>query len=79
MVMVKSPQCNVNQVADLIHSYIPTASMESNVGAELSFILPNEASDTFEALFTHLEENKKVLGISSYGASITTMEEVFIK
>ena len=79
MVMVKSPHCDVNSVADLIHSYIPNASMESNVGAELSFILPNEASDTFEDLFTCLEDSKEKLGISSYGASVTTMEEVFIK
>ncbi|XP_038064273.1 ATP-binding cassette sub-family A member 3-like [Patiria miniata] len=79
MVMVKSPLCDVRRVSDLIHSYIPSAAMESDVGAELSFILPNEASDKFEGLFTKLEESKEELGISSYGASLTTMEEVFIK
>ncbi|XP_022091487.1 ATP-binding cassette sub-family A member 3-like [Acanthaster planci] len=79
MVMVKSPQCDVAKVSNLIHSYIPSAALESDVGAELSFILPNEASDKFEGLFTELEESKDQLGISSYGASLTTLEEVFIK
>lgn len=33
----------------------------------------------FEALFTALEENQENLGISSFGVSITTMEEVFLR
>ena len=46
---------------------------------ELSYILPRERSDRFEELFTVLENNRKTLGITSFGASVTTMEEVFIK
>lgn len=48
-------------------------------GAELSFILPSEATGKFEELFTELEKNRSRLGIASYGASVTTMEEVFLK
>jgi len=48
-------------------------------GAELSFILPSEATGKFEELFTELETRRKDLGIASYGASVTTMEEVFLK
>lgn len=33
----------------------------------------------FELLFAELEMNRDELGISSYGASVTTMEEVFLK
>lgn len=33
----------------------------------------------FEALFSSLEENQENLGISSFGVSITTMEEVFLR
>nr|XP_031327040.1 ATP-binding cassette sub-family A member 3-like [Camelus dromedarius] len=33
----------------------------------------------FEALFNDLEKKQKELGIASFGASITTMEEVFLK
>ena len=48
-------------------------------GAELSFILPSEARGKFEELFLELETRRKELGIASYGASVTTMEEVFLK
>jgi len=58
---------------------VDEAQLESNVGAELSFILPRERSSQFENLFTDLEQNRKELGIDSFGASVTTLEEVFIK
>ena len=40
MVMVKLPECDVGKVTELIESYIPSAQLESNVSAELSYILP---------------------------------------
>ena len=46
---------------------------------ELSFILPRTSSHQFESLFTALEKRKDELGVVSYGASVTTMEEVFLK
>ena len=48
-------------------------------GAELSFVLPSEATDKFEGLFLELENRRQELGIASYGASVTTLEEVFFK
>lgn len=33
----------------------------------------------FELLFAELEMNREELGIASYGASVTTMEEVFLR
>ncbi|XP_019627958.1 PREDICTED: ATP-binding cassette sub-family A member 3-like [Branchiostoma belcheri] len=79
MVIVKQPGCHVSAVSKVVKSHIPHAKMESNVGAELSYILPTESSAQFEALFTEIEERKEELGIDGYGASITTMEEVFLK
>ena len=49
------------------------------LGAELSYILPRESSRNFSTLFSELETRRKELGIASYGASMTTMEEVFMK
>ena len=48
-------------------------------GAELSFVLPSEATGKFEGLFLELENRRQELGIASYGASVTTLEEVFLK
>ncbi|XP_036597535.1 ATP-binding cassette sub-family A member 3-like [Trichosurus vulpecula] len=79
LIMVKEPQCKIKKISQLIYQYVPNATMESNVGAELSFILPKENAERFEQLFTELEQNQQKLGISSYGTSVTTMEEVFLK
>ncbi|XP_043856125.1 phospholipid-transporting ATPase ABCA3-like [Dromiciops gliroides] len=79
MVMVKDHHCNLHEIENLIYGHIPNASLESNMGAELSFILPKENVHRFEALFEELEERQQELGISSFGASVTTMEEVFLR
>ncbi|XP_071130810.1 phospholipid-transporting ATPase ABCA3-like isoform X2 [Mytilus edulis] len=79
MVIVKDVTCDVNRVTEVIKSYVPSAEMENNVGAELSYILPHESSHKFEEMFTDIEENKTAYGIASYGASVTTMEEVFLR
>ncbi|XP_061455423.1 phospholipid-transporting ATPase ABCA3 [Rhineura floridana] len=79
MVMVKEPCCNLGEISRLIYHYVPKATLESNAGAELSFILPKESTHRFEALFTELEFRREELGIASYGASVTTMEEVFLR
>lgn len=42
MVMVKQPNCEVEEITELITSYVPNAILESNAGAELSYILPKE-------------------------------------
>ncbi|KAH9498375.1 ATP-binding cassette sub- A member 3 [Bulinus truncatus] len=79
MILVKQPECNVQRVISIVQQYIPTAELESNIGAELSFILPQNLVSHFESLFTELEQKQQELGISSFGASVTTMEEVFLK
>uniref|UniRef100_A0A5F8G8K6 ABC transporter domain-containing protein n=1 Tax=Monodelphis domestica TaxID=13616 RepID=A0A5F8G8K6_MONDO len=79
LIMVKEPQCQIKKVSQLINQFVPNATLESNVGAELSFILPKEDAHKFEDLFTELENKRKSLGIASFGTSVTTMEEVFLK
>lgn len=79
MVLVKEPHCNTRSVNDLIQSHVPTAEIESEHAGELSYLLPREKSSHFEQLFTELEMKQKELGVGSFGVSVTTMEEVFLK
>uniref|UniRef100_A0A673N6E8 ATP-binding cassette sub-family A member 3-like n=1 Tax=Sinocyclocheilus rhinocerous TaxID=307959 RepID=A0A673N6E8_9TELE len=79
MVIVKDAFCNVSEISRLVHMYVPDATLESTAGAELSYILPKESTSRFELLFAELEMNRDELGIASYGASVTTMEEVFLR
>uniref|UniRef100_A0A671SF71 ATP-binding cassette sub-family A member 3-like n=1 Tax=Sinocyclocheilus anshuiensis TaxID=1608454 RepID=A0A671SF71_9TELE len=76
MVIVKDAFCNVSEITRLVHMYVPDATLESSAGAELSYILPKESTSRFELLFAELEMNRDELGIASYGASVTTMEEI---
>uniref|UniRef100_A0A2K6EEP9 ATP binding cassette subfamily A member 3 n=1 Tax=Propithecus coquereli TaxID=379532 RepID=A0A2K6EEP9_PROCO len=79
MTLVKEPHCNPEGVSQLVYHHVPNATLESSAGAELSFILPKESTHRFESLFTKLEKKQKELGIASFGASVTTMEEVFLR
>uniref|UniRef100_A0A5F8GTK8 ABC transporter domain-containing protein n=1 Tax=Monodelphis domestica TaxID=13616 RepID=A0A5F8GTK8_MONDO len=79
MIIVKDSNCDVDKIFNIIQEYVPSATLESNTGAELSFILPKESTNRFEALFIRLENEQVDLGISSYGVSVTTMEEVFLR
>ncbi|XP_063137065.1 phospholipid-transporting ATPase ABCA3 isoform X6 [Rattus norvegicus] len=79
LVIVKTPDSDDGKISQLIKNYIPTAEMETNVAAELSFILPKEHTHRFAELFTDLEERQEELGISGFGVSMTTMDEVFFK
>ncbi|XP_048742335.2 phospholipid-transporting ATPase ABCA3-like isoform X2 [Ostrea edulis] len=79
LVMVKEPRCDVSKLLEIIQIHIPAASLDTEVGAELSFLLPTEGTSKFEGLFTELEEKGPKLGISSFGMSATTMEEVFLR
>nr|KAF6490078.1 hypothetical protein HJG59_010433 [Molossus molossus] len=79
IVMVKEPHCNVEKISKFMCYHIPSAILEKNIRNELSFLLPKDSTHSFEAMFTELEERQKELGIASFGASVTTMEEVFIR
>lgn len=79
MTMVKDASCDSSQVEHLVESLVPKAEQVTDVGAELSYILPSSATPSFPELFNKLETEKKTLGIVSFGISVTTMEEVFMK
>ncbi len=76
---MKEPTCTVERITDVLRKTIPDIEIEQNVGAELSYSLPDNKSNLFPDMFEELERRKVDLGIASYGASITTMEEVFMK
>lgn len=68
-------------IARLVTTHVPKAEKARRHGRELSFILPHNAVDNFAPLFSAIEQeinNRSKLGISSYGVSMTTLEEVFL-
>jgi hypothetical protein len=70
---------NSSGMIELIQSHIPDANLLTDVGAEMTFQLPFSASTKFQSLFRTIDARDKELGIESYGMSVTTLEEVFIR
>src|SRR3546814_5658489 len=59
---VCSSDLGVNHVADIekvVMSYVPTAEVLSNVGAEFSFRLPFAASSSFTEMFSELDRSEE--------------------
>ncbi|NWH74855.1 ABCA1 protein, partial [Piaya cayana] len=72
---------DVAQLLALIQKLVPGSRLVEDIGHEVLFILPySGAKDgTFGDLFRELDARVEELGISSYGISDTTLEEIFLK
>ncbi|XP_055529126.1 phospholipid-transporting ATPase ABCA1-like [Wyeomyia smithii] len=79
LICVKSQECDVGEVTELLRKYIPGLIVESSIGTELSYLLEEENSTHFQPMLEDLESNVKRLNILDFGISLTTLEEVFMK
>ncbi|KAK5577017.1 hypothetical protein RB653_001954 [Dictyostelium firmibasis] len=70
---------NVDQVTQFIREQIPDVTVLSNAGSEISFRLPTASLPIFSEFFKDFDENLSNFHIDSYGISVTTLEEVFLK
>ncbi|XP_009325277.1 PREDICTED: ATP-binding cassette sub-family A member 7, partial [Pygoscelis adeliae] len=71
----------VAQLSVLIQKLVPGSRLVEDIGHEVLFVLPySGAKDgAFGDLFRELDARLGELGISSYGISDTTLEEIFLK
>ncbi|XP_031346756.1 ATP-binding cassette sub-family A member 3-like isoform X2 [Photinus pyralis] len=79
LILDKSPECNIESVTALLGKYIPNITATSNIGSELTYILNESYNNVFESMLGELEQKSVGLGVRSYGVSLTTLEEVFMK
>ncbi|MGH0121051.1 UNVERIFIED_CONTAM: hypothetical protein FKN15_049426 [Acipenser sinensis] len=72
---------DVTLISNLILKHVPKARMVEDFGHELTYILPYESAKdgAFVELFHEIDDRLSDLGISSYGVSDTTLEEIFLK
>ncbi|XP_061088077.1 ATP-binding cassette sub-family A member 5 isoform X2 [Conger conger] len=68
----------VDRITALVKQHIATAQLSRQQEAELTYTLPFESMDMFSGLFSELD-CRPDLGISSYGVSMTTLEDVFLR
>lgn len=59
MTIEKTANCDSEQVAELVKDFVEEAEKDSDVGAELSFILPSSSSGSFPGLFDSLEGERE--------------------
>ncbi|KAM9137819.1 phospholipid-transporting ATPase ABCA1 isoform 1-T2 [Pangshura tecta] len=72
---------DVSVISNLIMKHVPEARLVEEIGHELTYVLPYEAAreGAFVELFHEIDDRLSDLGISSYGISETTLEEIFLK
>uniref|UniRef100_W5N0J6 P-type phospholipid transporter n=1 Tax=Lepisosteus oculatus TaxID=7918 RepID=W5N0J6_LEPOC len=72
---------DVALISGVILKHVPKARLVEDFGHELSYVLPYEAAKegAFVELFHEIDDRLSDLGISSYGISDTTLEEIFLK
>ena len=61
MTLVKEPSCDSAAVTQLVQSHVRGAEQMTDVGAELSYVLPSTASSHFPQLFDDLEGKRPFL------------------
>uniref|UniRef100_A0A4W6FFI7 ATP binding cassette subfamily A member 4 n=1 Tax=Lates calcarifer TaxID=8187 RepID=A0A4W6FFI7_LATCA len=82
----KSTCCSVSfpclfiLITSLIHHHVPEAKLIEMIGQELTYLLPNKGFKhrAYASLFRELEETLADMGLSSFGISDTSLEEVEI-
>uniref|UniRef100_A0A669CX28 P-type phospholipid transporter n=1 Tax=Oreochromis niloticus TaxID=8128 RepID=A0A669CX28_ORENI len=69
---------DVSLISNVIFKHVPEARLVEDLGHELAYVLPYQAAKdgAFVELFHELDDRLTDLGISSYGISDTTLEEV---
>uniref|UniRef100_H2LLX9 P-type phospholipid transporter n=1 Tax=Oryzias latipes TaxID=8090 RepID=H2LLX9_ORYLA len=72
---------NIESIMALVHHHVPQARLIETIGQELTFLLPNQNFQprAYASLFRELEETLVDIGLSSFGVSDTSLEEIFLK
>ena len=79
LTLVKNQSFNESHTMRLIHKHVVDAECVSNSGNEYSVRLPTESTQSFADLFDELDQSLESCGVSTYGMSMTTLEEVFLR
>lgn len=79
LVVVKNQRETNIKLQQFIENMVPNSEKVSEVSSEATYLLPKESSEYLGEFFKQLDSQLVNLGITSYGVSMTTLEEVFLK
>ncbi len=78
--MDKKDQVGTDRITQFIQVHVPNIVLERQSAAELVYkIKRTDESKQIERLINALDQEKGNLGINSYGLSMTTIEDVFLR
>lgn len=60
-------------------TYVTGANLDKRAGNDCVFALPRNSTGSFPTLFEELDKQLAVIGVKSYGVSMASIEEVFLK
>ncbi|KAI1722393.1 ABC transporter domain-containing protein [Ditylenchus destructor] len=71
----------ITNIMEHIKKRVPSATVQDETSSAQGFniLLPYESRKVFVPMFKELEENQNMLQIESFGLSINTLEQVFIR
>ncbi|XP_077480293.1 retinal-specific phospholipid-transporting ATPase ABCA4-like [Stigmatopora argus] len=72
---------NIDRITALVHHHVPQARLIEAIGQEMTYLLPSHDFQprAYASLFRELEETLEDIGLSSFGVSDTSLEEIFLK
>ncbi|XP_031439935.1 retinal-specific phospholipid-transporting ATPase ABCA4-like isoform X2 [Clupea harengus] len=81
VVLRRQMEGDVEAITAVVHHHVPEARLIEEIGQELSYLLPNHGFKhrAYASLFRELEETLSDMGLSSFGVSDTSLEEIFLK
>ena len=79
LVVVKLDRDDNEKLERFVLDNVPGSSKLSEVSSEVTFLLPKTSSQYFAEFFKKFDQELPNLDVSSYGISMITLEEVFLK
>ena len=79
LTMAVKKGCDENEINYSVKQIVPGAERTRSHAGELCFVLPKSSLKEYPRLFNEIDSYKSRLGIESYGVSLTTMEEIFLR
>ena len=79
LILVKENREDNRELESFITENVDGSRKVAEVSSEATYLLPKTASDEFPEFFRKLDNSLEQLGVTSYGVSMTTLEEVFLK
>ncbi|CAF1369748.1 unnamed protein product, partial [Rotaria sordida] len=79
LLMDKQEQYSSDGITQFIQQHVSNVVLERESAAELVYGIKRGESKQIERLINALDQNKETIGINSYGLSMTTIEDVFLR